>query len=199
MALHDHQSLELPGDQFLRGLTGLMAPRQLSDAQMPIDAEAGSRMLRKLSTSLRASQLSPDAMQEAGKLIVKNGFKSVYQRSSCRSSEKKAADVLTSRSLVSRSLEGLGRAFRVFPPPGWAALPGGLRTLLPGGAFAFRLVLITLVPTSAVSAAGGDDLYNSFLGEDTPRRSWAPRPRQLGRMRLPEPSFRAGHMPAAIL
>eukprot|EP00439_Symbiodinium_sp_Y106_P069324 s1628_g11.t3 len=27
-------------DQFLRGLTGLMAPRQLSDAQMPIDAEA---------------------------------------------------------------------------------------------------------------------------------------------------------------
>ena len=115
MALHDHQSLELPGDQFLRGLTGLMAPRQLSDAQMPIDAEAGSRMLRKLSTSLRASQLSPDAMQEAGKLIIKNGFKSVYQRSSCRSSEKKAADVLTSRSLVSRSLEGLGRAFRVFP------------------------------------------------------------------------------------
>ena len=30
----------VPGDQFLRGLAGVMAPRQLSDVNMPIDAEA---------------------------------------------------------------------------------------------------------------------------------------------------------------
>ena len=63
-----YQTLEpAPGDQFLRGLTGLMAPRQLSDAQMPIDAEARSRLLPKLSTSQRF----PRCDSGAANLIIK--------------------------------------------------------------------------------------------------------------------------------